>query len=247
MPNYISAIKLPNGDIYQIKDNGALQLTGGQVTGPVNFGDSVYISDLSAGTLIVTGNAAFTNNIQVNTINGVEVGSNPKFTDTWNKVSTTQDGYVTKLPGDTTSFLRGDGSWATPPDTIYTFDGTYNSSTNKVATVNTVTNAINNLDGGTITGTPGVGKTITALSQNNGLISATFNDISITKSQISDFPTALAPTSHTHGNITNTGTITSTAVLLGNGDNLLFADSSNNGKIERSSITIGTGTTKYLR
>ena len=82
MPNYISAIKLPNGDIYQIKDNGALQLTGGQVTGPVNFGDSVYISDLNAGTLIVTGNAAFTNNIQANTINGVEVGPNPKFTDT---------------------------------------------------------------------------------------------------------------------------------------------------------------------
>lgn len=82
MPNYISAIKLPNGDAYQIKDNGALQLTGGQVTGPVNFGDSVYVSDLNAGTLIVTGNAAFTNNIQVNTINGVEVGPNPSFTDT---------------------------------------------------------------------------------------------------------------------------------------------------------------------
>ena len=28
---------------------------------------------------------------------------------------------------------------------------------------------------------------------------------------------------------------------------LLFSDSSNNGKIEKSSITIGTGTTKYLR
>lgn len=34
------------------------------------------------GTLIVTGNAAFTNNIQANTINGVEIGPNPKFTDT---------------------------------------------------------------------------------------------------------------------------------------------------------------------
>lgn len=82
MPNYISAIKLPSGDVYQIKDSGALRLTGGQVTGPVNFGDSVYISDLNAGTLIVTGNSAFTNNIQANTINGVEVGPNPKFTDT---------------------------------------------------------------------------------------------------------------------------------------------------------------------
>lgn len=39
----ISAIKLPNGTTYTLKDNGALQLTGGQVTGPVTFGDSVLI------------------------------------------------------------------------------------------------------------------------------------------------------------------------------------------------------------
>ena len=175
-----------------------LSLTGGNVTGPVNFGDSVYISDLNTGNFIATGNAAFTNNIQANTINGVEVGSNPKFTDTWNKVSTTQDGYVTKLPGGTTSFLRGDGSWATPPDTTYVFDGTYNSSTNKVATVNTVTNAINNLDGNLNNTTPGVGKTLTAFSQTNGKISATFGNISITKSQVSDF-------AHEHSQIVTVG------------------------------------------
>lgn len=128
-----------------------------------------------------------------------------------------------------------------PADAVfsYTFDGTYNASTNKAATVSTVTNAINALDGGTI-GTGGTGKTITALSQTNGQVSATFSNISITKSQVSDF-------SHSHGNILNAGTITSTAVALGNGDSLLFADSSNSGKIEKSSITIGTGTTKYLR
>ena len=128
-----------------------------------------------------------------------------------------------------------------PADAVfsYTFDGTYNASTNKAATVSTVTSAINALDGGTI-GTGGTGKTITALSQTNGQVSATFSNISITKSQVSDF-------SHSHGNILNAGTITSTAVTLGNGDSLLFADSSNSGKIEKSSITIGTGTTKYLR
>ena len=128
-----------------------------------------------------------------------------------------------------------------PADAIfsYTFDGTYNASTNKAATVSTVTNAINALDGGAI-GTGGAGKTITSLSQTNGQVSATFSNISITKSQISDF-------SHLHGNILNAGTITSTAIALGDGDSLLFSDSSNNGKIEKSSITIGTGTTKYLR
>ena len=84
----ISAIKLPNGTTYTLKDNGALQLTGGQVTGPVTFGDSVSIDSLTAGDLVVNGSASFTNNIQANTINGVTVGSSPKFTDTNTEVST---------------------------------------------------------------------------------------------------------------------------------------------------------------
>lgn len=59
MANYVSAIKLPNGGIYYVKDREALRLTGGNVTGPVNFGDSVYISDLNVGNLIVTGSANY--------------------------------------------------------------------------------------------------------------------------------------------------------------------------------------------
>ena len=69
-----------------------LPLTGGTVTGPVTFGDSVSIDDLSVGTLSTTGNATFTNNISANTINGVAVGSTPKFTDTVTTVTTTGSG-----------------------------------------------------------------------------------------------------------------------------------------------------------
>ena len=83
----ISAIKLPNGTTYNLKDKGALQLTGGSVTGPVSFGDSVSIDEATVGDLVVNGSASFTNNLQANTINGVTVGSNPKFTDT-NTVTT---------------------------------------------------------------------------------------------------------------------------------------------------------------
>ena len=77
----ISAIKLPNGTTYTLKDNGALQLTGGQVTGPVTFGDSISVVEATIGDLVVNGSASFTNNIQANTINGVAVGNSPKFTD----------------------------------------------------------------------------------------------------------------------------------------------------------------------
>ena len=84
----LSAIKLPNGTTYNLKDNGALQLTGGSVTGPVSFGDSVSMDDLTVGQLVVEGTASVANNLQVNTINGVAVGNSPKFTDTNTEVST---------------------------------------------------------------------------------------------------------------------------------------------------------------
>ena len=59
-----------------------LKLSGGNVTGEVTFGSSVSVDELTAGDLVVNGNASFTNNLQANTINGVAVGSSPKFTDT---------------------------------------------------------------------------------------------------------------------------------------------------------------------
>ena len=74
-------------------------------------------------------------------------------------------------------------------DTTYTFDGTYNASTNKAATVSTVTTAIGALDGNLNNTTPGAAKTLTAFSETDGKVSATFGNISITKSQVSDFPT----------------------------------------------------------
>lgn len=80
------------GNTYNLQDASALQLTGGSVTGPVTFGDSVSVDDLSVGTLSTTGNATFANNIQVNKINNVTVGSSPKFTDTITTVSTTGSG-----------------------------------------------------------------------------------------------------------------------------------------------------------
>ena len=57
----VSKIKLPNGTTYNIKDENALPLTGGSVTGPVGFGDSVSIDEATVGDLVVNGSASFTN------------------------------------------------------------------------------------------------------------------------------------------------------------------------------------------
>ena len=76
------------GNTYVVTDSGALQLTGGQVTGPVTFGDTITVDAATIGDLVVSGSGSFANNLSVNTINGVTVGSSPKFTDTNTEVST---------------------------------------------------------------------------------------------------------------------------------------------------------------
>jgi hypothetical protein len=57
---------------------------------------------------------------------------------------------------------------------------------------------------------------------------------------------AFAASNHVHGNILNGGTITASVVTPADADTILIADNSASGKIERG-ITIGTGTTTYLR
>ena len=67
---------------------------------------------------------------------------------------------------------------------------------------------------------------------------------SIPVSKISDFPSTVAPSSHTHGNLTNDGKISTTATIA-NGDRFVIVDSDTTagGKITGSSITFDGSTT----
>ena len=65
---------------------------------------------------------------------------------------------------------------------------TYSGSSEDGMSGKAVKSAIDALDG-TVTGTPGAANTLTSFSQTDGKIAATFSQISITKSQVSDFPT----------------------------------------------------------
>lgn len=140
------------------------------------------------------------------------------------------------ISGKTITYTKADGTTGTltTQDTTYTFDGTYNASTNKAATVSTVTNKIAALDVSDISGF-GAGKTLATLTETDGKIAATFQNISITKSQVSDFPTSMTPTSHTHGNIANGGTLTDTAAAAAGNDYVVIRDADNS-KIQTSTI-----------
>ena len=71
--------------------------------------------------------------------------------------------------------------------TIPTITDTYSSTSSNGMSGKAVNSALQTLDG-TVSGTAGSGKTLTAFSQTDGKVSATFGNISITKSQVSDFP-----------------------------------------------------------
>jgi hypothetical protein len=130
----INKIKLPNGNVCVLKDTGALQLTGGTVTGAVTFGSSVAADELTAGDLVVNGNGSFTNNLQANTINGVTVGSSPKFTDTVTTVSTSGSGNAV------TAISASNGAiTVTKGTTFLTSHQDISGKADKSATVSTIT------------------------------------------------------------------------------------------------------------
>ena len=61
------------------------------------------------------------------------------------------------------------------------------------------------------------------------------------------YTSARTPSSHTHGNIQNGGTLQSTDITIANGDKLVVTDSSDSNKIARTSISFdGSTTTKFL-
>jgi len=79
-------------------------------------------------------------------------------------------------------------TWNNPQNTIK-WDGTYNATTNKGATVSTVTTAIEGLDVPEIT--VGVSKTLSVISETDGKISATSVDIQIAESQVTNLTSDL--------------------------------------------------------
>lgn len=129
-------------------------------------------------------------------------------------------------------------------DTTYTFDGTYNASTNKAATVSTVTNAIGALDvpstgTGAITGF-GAGKTLATLTETDGKISATFQDISIANTQVTGLGVAAVKGVTDNSSAT---AVTSSDVNLITGRTLYYAGYAKDSDVVKGITVNGTAAT----
>lgn len=110
-----------------------------------------------------------------------------KVSATFGNISITKS-QVSDFPTLATVATSGDYDDLTDKPTIPTITDTYSGTSSNGMSGKAVKSAIDALDG-SVTGSAGSGKTLTAFSQTNGVVSATFGNISITKSQVSDFPT----------------------------------------------------------
>lgn len=116
-----TSVMIVEGTEAQFYDNVVLRKSPTKDNHAVN---KKYVDDAmaSAGTGDMLKNVYDTNNNGIvdnaEKVNGLTVltavPANAKFTDTtYSVVSTTANGLAPKLPGNTTSYLRGDGAWAT--------------------------------------------------------------------------------------------------------------------------------------
>ena len=177
---------------------------------------------VSAG--LTTSNAENAAITETGTI-GLDLKSATRLTETAGNPSTTTD-QVYPVAIDAAGKLAVAVPWE---NTEYEFYDTYNPSTNKAATYNTVKTAIAALDGD-VTGTPGVGKTLTTLSQTDGKISATFSDIAITTSQVTNIdPTTASVTGLSNSTVSSVVSNLSTSAAadgIANGE-IVFWEVSN--------------------
>lgn len=135
--------------------------------------------------------------------------------------------------GDTSNIIKLTSSNPSEAAQTVTIDNVVNAShASQASKATKVANPLTiNLNGGTVEGT-------------NKFVydGSAPKSVNITASGI-----GAAASSHTHGNITNGGALQTNDVAIANGDKLVITDSSNSGKIARSSIDFdGSTTTKAL-
>ena len=211
----IKAIKLPNGDTANITDKTSGYVATDATTsahGLMSASDKTKLNGIASGaevnqnafSNVTVGTTTVTADSKTDTLTlegGQNITLSPDATN--DKIVILLDDTVTTGEVIATEVQAGDLVVSGASRFINTINGTasnseklngqsltstYSSTGTAPITGTAVASAIGALDG-TVTGSPSASKTLTAFSQTDGKVSATFGNILITKSQVSDFPT----------------------------------------------------------
>lgn len=200
-------------------------------------------------------------NTSYGVVNNTTDGLAPKWS-TSDRTEVASEDYVLMNDGTNVKWRQLPSTSFSDNNTTYTLSNSKTTDTVKLTsstgssqtvTVNNVAHAIN-ADSATNATTAAtadkVAKSLT-IQLNSGTTEGTNQfvydgsagkSVNITASKI-----GAAASSHTHGNITNAGALQADDVAIGSNDKLVITDSSNGGKVARSSVTFdGSTTTKAL-
>lgn len=200
---YTTNLNLSSGTASQIVKTDANKnlITGTLSKSDVGLGN---VENTALSTWQGTANIKTVGTITSGTWQGTTIGASYLPTAATNALGIVKIGTNISVSSGTISVASGSTSTAgivKLTDSYTSTDGS-NATTGKALLA-----ALQTLDGNLNSTTPGAGKTLTAFSQTDGKVSATFGNISITKSQVSDFD-------HTHpwSEITSQPTLTNVAI-----------------------------------
>ena len=179
-----------------------------------------------------------TGNLQATQLNGVTIGSSPKFTDTTYSSKAAASGGT-----DVSLVTTGEK---------YTWNNKSNLAIGTTATTAAAGNHTHTASLATDTGT----SSISLAANTKYKLTAGGSSIIFTTppdndhyawSDITGKPSSYTPSSHTHGNIQNGGTLQTNDITIASGDKLVVTDSSDSAKVARTSISFdGSTATKAL-
>ena len=217
--------------------NNNITVTGvATFNGNVAMNSSVSADSLTAGSLVVNGNTSLVNN--TNTANLLPHANNTH--DIGSSSLKYANIYATTFNGNATSAIKAtQDSDGNAINSTYikksvlsgAYDIMYSSAANTPARLAANTTTTKKFLRMTGTGSAGAAPTWDT----------------VVWGDIGSKPSSYTPSSHTHGNIQNGGTLQTNDVTIANGDKLVITDSSDSSKVARASLSFdGSTTTQAL-
>ena len=219
-----------------ITNDGEINATSQSSDTAIQSGDKIVITDSNTGSKVSRSTVTFDGSTTNKAL--TPKGTWETFLQQHQDISGKADwsGTVNKVQLDTNNqklqYVTGKPGGTQTTTDVANLDGTYNATTNPIATKSTVTSAIAALD------------STKSSSSSHVSVEVVETDGKLTSVTVTD---TAAAGNHVHGNITNDGKITAAAVAVANGDSLVITDSSASGKVVKSNISFdGTTTNKAL-